>query len=87
MVDCARRHPEINFVAAHCGGTAQGNIERLAELSKDLDNLYVDISFRSHEDIELMIPPLFDEHLSSMARESISIIAETMSISPTMVSF
>ena len=29
LVECARRHPEINFVAAHCGGTAAGNIERL----------------------------------------------------------
>lgn len=55
LVDCARRHPEISFVAAHCGGTAKGNIERLAGLSKGLDNLYVDTSFRSHEDIELMI--------------------------------
>lgn len=55
LVECARRHPDIPFVAAHCGGTAQGNIERLAELSKDLDNLYVDTTFRSHEDIELMI--------------------------------
>lgn len=51
----ARRHPEINFVAAHCGGTAAGNIERLAGLSEGLDNMYVDTSFRSHEDIELMI--------------------------------
>ena len=55
LADCARRHPEIDFVAAHCGGTASGNIERLAELTEGLDNLYVDTSFRSHEDIELMI--------------------------------
>lgn len=55
LADCARRHPEIDFVAAHCGGTAQGNIERLADLTSGLDNLYVDTSFRSHEDIELMI--------------------------------
>lgn len=55
LAECARRHPEINFVAAHCGGTAEGNIERLANLSEDLSNLYVDTSFRSHEDIELMI--------------------------------
>ena len=55
LVDCARRHPGLEFVAAHCGGTAQGNIERLAELAHDLDNLYVDTSFRSHEDIQLMI--------------------------------
>ena len=55
LVDCARRHPDINFVAAHCGGTAAGNIERLAQLSGGMENLYVDTSFRSHEDIELMI--------------------------------
>lgn len=55
LVDCAKRHPEINFVAAHCGGTAEGNIERLASLAKGLDNLYVDTSFRSHEDIELIV--------------------------------
>lgn len=55
LVDCARRHPEIDFVAAHCGGTAKGNIERLAKLSEGLENMYVDTSFRSHEDIELMI--------------------------------
>ncbi|MBP3866461.1 MAG: amidohydrolase family protein [Eggerthellaceae bacterium] len=55
LTDCARRHPEITFVAAHCGGTAAGNIERLAGLAEGLDNFYVDTSFRSHEDIELMI--------------------------------
>lgn len=55
LVECARRHPEMDFVAAHCGGTAKGNIERLASLAKGLENLYVDTSFRSHEDIELMI--------------------------------
>lgn len=55
LVECARRHPDITFVAAHCGGTAQGNIERLAALSEGLDNLYVDTTFRSHEDIQLMI--------------------------------
>lgn len=55
LAECARRHPEINFVAAHCGGTAKGNIERLAGLCEGLDNVYVDTTFRSHEDIELMI--------------------------------
>lgn len=55
LVQCAMRHPEITMVAAHCGGTAPGNIELLAELSRGLDNIYVDTSFRSHEDIELMI--------------------------------
>ncbi len=55
LVECARRHPEIDFVAAHCGGTAEGNIERLADLSRGLENLYVDTTFRSHEDIALMI--------------------------------
>ena len=39
LVECARRHPEINFVAAHCGGTAAGNIERLAKLSQGLDKI------------------------------------------------
>lgn len=55
FAECARRHPEITMVAAHCGGTAAGNIERLAALCEGLDNVYVDTSFRSHEDIELMI--------------------------------
>ncbi len=55
LVECAKRHPNMPIVAAHCGGTAAGNIERLAELSRGLDNLYVDTSFRSHEDIELML--------------------------------
>lgn len=55
LVECAKRHPNMPIVAAHCGGTAAGNIERLAELARGLDNLYVDTSFRSHEDIELML--------------------------------
>ena len=63
LVECARRHPEINFVAAHCGGTAAGNIERLAKLSQGLDNVYADTSFRSHEDIELMIELLGREKI------------------------
>lgn len=63
LVECARRHPEINFVAAHCGGTAAGNIERLAKLSQGLDNVYADTSFRSHEDIELMIELLGRERI------------------------
>ncbi|MBR3182159.1 MAG: amidohydrolase family protein [Eggerthellaceae bacterium] len=63
FAECARRHPEMTFVAAHCGGTAQGNIERLASLSEGLDNLYVDTSFRSHEDIELMIRLFGRDHV------------------------
>lgn len=63
FAECARRHPEMTFVAAHCGGTAKGNIERLASLSEGLDNLYVDTSFRSHEDIELMIELFGRDHV------------------------
>ncbi len=55
FVQCAMRHPEIPMVAAHCGGIGEGNIELLAALSRGLDNVYVDTTFRSHEDIELMI--------------------------------
>lgn len=55
IVDLARRHPEIAFVAAHGGGMRAGNLEWTGNEAKGLGNLYTDTTFRSADDIRLAI--------------------------------
>jgi predicted TIM-barrel fold metal-dependent hydrolase len=52
FIELAHQYPDISLVSAHAGGLMGGELEILAEAVKDLNNVYVDTTFRSAQDIK-----------------------------------
>jgi len=55
FIQLVKDFPNINFIAAHCGGLMGGEMEDLGEQIGGAKNLWVDTTFRSPGDIKKMI--------------------------------